>query len=452
MIEWYLARAPPSQSPIGTPLLSQEDSAEEEAEFKALLRMRDALQKLYTNPLRTQRVPRYYQGDFPATSFWMHTRENRDDRVFMRFLGLPTWVFDALCVQLRPRLAMFDLEISRPGPRTRLDFIDAIAVYLRHLQILCRKRGEVLEIEFSCAHAFLERAIAAVRHEMVGILRKLPAACVCRSSLEDLQQAWTGVQVQYGKPPWATLQEPFPWGKNLIVGELMDGTAQPVLKPGNQYTEAKVKSQKGHILNHVFNTEITGLIVDYIIGTVGAFNDSRLAATGLTADQQNPLKNTFLIACGYDNGWSFPLRYPLPDSYAHLRAYNPDEPFYMRPAAESEGAPCAALVPYYERCSAWLTKLRQCSEMTNGGLQKNFPCVLRPVRLQDAALNRADVEVSVRLFNLRTRLCGWNQVKTLFLRHSNANFAEQLRASRNFKQYMASLSARQELIRKGLYM
>jgi hypothetical protein len=42
----------------------------------------------------------------------------------------------------------------------------------------------------------------------------------------------------------------------------------------------------------------------------------------------------------------------------------------------------------------------------------------------------------VRLYNLRSRLIGWNQIKTTYLRESQANFRELLRKATDADDYL----------------
>ncbi len=57
----------------------------------------------------------------------------------------------------------------------------------------------------------------------------------------------------------------------------------------------------------------------------------------------------------------------------------------------------------------------------------------------------------MRLFNLRSRRIGWNQVKTTYLRHSDANFQEQLKAAADCDEYLKIVAQKTKDLRQELY-
>lgn len=46
----------------------------------------------------------------------------------------------------------------------------------------------------------------------------------------------------------------------------------------------------------------------------------------------------------------------------------------------------------------------------------------------------------VRLYNLRSRMIGWNQIKTTYLRESRENFREILRNAKTTDQYLKAVA------------
>ena len=46
----------------------------------------------------------------------------------------------------------------------------------------------------------------------------------------------------------------------------------------------------------------------------------------------------------------------------------------------------------------------------------------------------------VRLYNLRSRIIGWNQIKTTYLRESRENFREILRNAKTTDQYLKAVA------------
>jgi hypothetical protein len=449
--KWILSRAPPRLTDFSrADWWLEAPDEEEEAEMQSLAEMLAEFETAYAPPLVTPRVPRFYQADFPEVSFWTHTRRRRVDTVFMRYLGTPLFVFDALVEYMRPHLTSYDVEHVRAGRPSRFDHVDVVAVVLRRTQLCCVRLGEALEIEFSAAHGVIERAVYHGRRALQVVLRGLHDARVERSSLAELKTAYAGVIAQHGAPPWHEWGDDWPEGKELIFGETMDGTKQAVLNPSKPKDQRSVKSKaKGVCLTHLFNFEITGVIVDYTIGAKGTFNDSRISERMLERHASLEF-NPHSIGLIVDNGWRMTLCFPLPPQYSHYRTYDEDKPLVLRPAREEDHAPCKALQPYYNKGSASATTCRQYNEMGNGGLKRSYPLVTRPVRLQEARRNAEDVEMCVRLFNLRTRLVGWNTIKTMYLRHADKNFREQLKYSKDAKAYLAFAKERLEKIRQGL--
>ena len=200
---WVSGRAEPR-----VPDFSQEDwwmegpNEDEEREMRTLDEVLVDLADAYKAPLVTPRVPRFSQADFPEVSFWAHTRKRRVDTAFMRYLGMPLFVFDAFVVHMRPHLPSYDPELVRAGRPSRFDHVDVVALVLRRTQLRCVRLGEALEIEFGAAHGVIERGVSHGRRALKAVLFGLHDARVERSPLADIKVAYAGVLAQHGLPPW----------------------------------------------------------------------------------------------------------------------------------------------------------------------------------------------------------------------------------------------------------
>lgn len=73
----------------------------------------------------------------------------------------------------------------------------------------------------------------------------------------------------------------------------------------------------------------------------------------------------------------------------------------------------------YSIASRNLVVFRQSNEHGNGGIKRAFPILQRAVAYDRKETLERDVELCIRLWNCRTRLVGWNQVNTTFMRHAD---------------------------------
>ena len=58
----------------------------------------------------------------------------------------------------------------------------------------------------------------------------------------------------------------------------------------------------------------------------------------------------------------------------------------------------------------------------------------------------------VRLYNLRARMGAWNQLRTTYLRHADANFREQLKNATDSDEYLKKISHLTEALAFQLMM
>jgi hypothetical protein len=369
-------------------VLEEEEEEEEDGVVVAARNLRLAIEDVYAQPLRAPRLRRLYIAELPTTTVWKFYRRERYDVAIMRILGVPLVVYDALCDHAREFLGPFDPTVPRPGPDTRLDYFDVIAITLRRLQVCGPKWLEILELEFGATASVVWRALDAGTTALVRVLRKLPGAAVRYCTQEEMDEAWRGFVAQHGEPPWAEKhtdgpfkgQYKWPEIAHVRLGRAMDGTVTPAFKAGNKDEEKLLNSgNKGHCFNHVFTTCIAGVVEDYSACVVGVYTDSRTSAVQLETAMEPTRNPTSDYALVLDNGWRRPICFPLPNAYAHMRAYKKGQTIVMRPLREGDCAP-KGLLKYFQRASAYITVFRQHGEHLNGGVKQQFPALLNPVR------------------------------------------------------------------------
>ncbi len=52
---------------------------------------------------------------------------------------------------------------------------------------------------------------------------------------------------------------------------------------------------------------------------------------------------------------------------------------------------------------------------------------------------------------MRSRRIGWNQVRTTYMRHSDANFREQLKYAKNCDEYLKLVAEKTSALKQELY-
>jgi len=255
----------------------------------------------------------------------------------------------------------------------------------------------------------------------------MPAAAVRHLTPEESGEAWKGFVRQHGEPPWWDWPECRSMPPPL---EGCDGTDTPALRNGDDHRASEQYGSKGTCFIHVIATAINGTVTDYAAAVLGTFQDSRISVSLLERLKCHKLSAVL------DNGWRIPLAFPLPSSFTgDTRGYTAGMPLFMRPSKQGDTAP-AGYQRYFERCSAYVTVARQHNEWANGSIKKQFPWLSQPRRYYEKESLGLDFETIVRLYNLRSRLIGYNQVRTTYMRYSNENFNEQLLAAKNCDEYL----------------
>ena len=379
---------------LSATLPTVETAAEDKDEFdEALFSVWEAVHECFRPPLCTPRKRRMKQAELPKIPTWYQHREQRSDLVYFRHLGVNIKVFDALCHHMRELLPAYDPSVVRKGARTRLDYVDVTALCLRRLQLAGEKWLETLENEFGANCSVLRRALGEGRAALLLALRRMPAAAIRPPTKEEAKEAWKGFCRLHGLPPWHVYPEC--WEGMPFPAQGCDGTDTPAERAGDDAKGSEQNGGKGVKWIHVLATCINGTITDFAACVVGSFNDSRISTT-LMERFLSQLKNPESHYMVLDNGWKMKLIFPLPDSHAEYRTYQPGQPFMMRPMKDCDAAP-VGLKKYYERCSAYVTIFRQHGEWTNGGLKVQFPFIMNPRPLHQRDDLHVDFE-TVRVY------------------------------------------------------
>jgi hypothetical protein len=195
-----------------------------------------------------------------------------------------------------------------------------------------------------------------------------------------------------------------------------DGTVTKCLKPSNVHEQRVYKGHKGHGWNSVFVFDAAGCVCDAVLLLEGCYGDARIARK-LLQRHWDPAINVDRLGMIIDNGWHASKDF----------------------SAGAPGSPPARIRPlrtgdyvnsenktFIEKCSRMATVYRQQNEHGNGQLKRSYCCLERPRSTRQRAVLLRDMEVCVRLNNLRSRRVGWNQVRTTILRHTDANVRGEL--------------------------
>jgi hypothetical protein len=303
-----------------------------------------------------------------------------------------------------------------------------------------------------------------------AVLETIPDCAVRYPTLAEAKKQWEGMKKQHGPPPW---------DPDIILCLATDGTFSPAFNSGNAITQRLQKGVKGVGWNSVFVLSGDGCVSDGIYGHYGCYTDERISKAILKR-HWDPRVNPHRLGMLLDGGWS---------SRAAFSGGGPGEPpLRMRPRREDDtGYGAGEEVKYRLQCSAKATVYRQFNEHGNGQLKRSYACIERPRRVQDRKRFIRDVEICVRLNNLRcvfvavpcpppppaptqppqrpfpphrrSRRVGWNQIRTTYLRHTDENVAEQLLLGRRvgsegLLRHMRRLHKRQgpKSLKKAYYL
>jgi hypothetical protein len=204
---------------------------------------------------------------------------------------------------------------------------------------------------------------------------------------------------------------------------MLDGTLTPLHEPETFVEQKLAKGQKGVGQNHVLECAYSGLYTDFELGGWGSSNDITVARPlfeRFNSLQWNPDRIAMTTDCGL-----------LP--YCHNGSGG--RPGVYRAATKNEKV-LLRDVHTAEALSAKISIWRQPNEWCNKTLKYSWPLSNRCALWSERLETHIDIEICLRLSNARTRIVGYNQCKTVFRAHVDANFKEQLLAARNFAHYV----------------
>jgi len=185
---------------------------------------------------------------------------------------------------------------------------------------------------------------------------------------------------------------------------------------------------------------LNGTIVDYSICNYGTVNDER-ASVDILMRHRSPATNPLKLGLVLDSGWK--ARETFTDG-------SDGRPQVTRPLTALDVVD-PSVREALERASANLVVFRQSNEHGNGGLKRAFPILIMPVRYDDRPRLERDMEMCIRLWNMKTRVVGWNQINTTYMRHADADFADVLKAGNTLEAHMELRARRfQELLGQGM--
>lgn len=358
-------------------------ASEEDMEGAELLFL-NAYLDLLTPPLTSPRA-RYTQADVQSdTPAWALLRANARETAMFRFLGMPRFLFDDLAELMRPHLETYDRSITRRGKPCTFDHKDVLGVCLRYTQLQQRKWMEQLMIEFGTNETVITRALSVGLRVLHMVLEDIPDCAVRYPTLKEARMQWKGMMAQHGKPPWDE-------SINLCLAG--DGTYTRAMSSGDTHTQRLQKGAKGVGWNSVFVMDAGGCVADAVYAQFGCYTDERLSREILKR-HWDPLVNPHRLGMLLDSGWS---------SRIDFSGGAPDEPpMRMRPQRADDTRYGAGFSKkYVQKCSAKATVYRQFNEHGNGQLKRSYPVIERPRRVKDRVQYARDMEICIRLNNLR---------------------------------------------------
>ena len=339
---------------------------------------------LYTPSLTSPSV-RYTQADVGGrVSWWEMLREAGRETALFKFLGMPRFLFDDLAELMRPHLPTYDPSITRRGKPCVFDYKDVLALCLRYTQLPQRRWMEQLNGEFARNVTVIARALAVGLRVLHAVLEAIPDCAVRYPFLAEAMKQWGGMMKQHGPPPW---------DQSIILCLAGDGTFSPAYNSGHAYTQRLQKGVKGVGWNSVFVMTADGCVADAVYGHYGCYTDERLSKAILQR-HWDPRVNPHRLGMLLDSGWASRTSFSgggLGEPPLRMRPRRVDDTWYG--AGEEE--------KYRLQCSAKATVYRQFNEHGNGQLKRSYACIERPRRVQDRKRFIRDMEICIRLNNLR---------------------------------------------------
>ena len=371
---------------------------------------------------RDKKRAAYLARDVRNKGIWKDWRraglQHLSDIALIRFCGYPKKVVFDLANRLGavfPKLLPHTPD--RPNPiwfrqdKPVCDLLDITVLKLREVATVGFQHQ--LSTDMGLSGGTLWKYLKMGTYGLTKVLEEHPAAKVeLLKSKVEVTACMHAFETSYGECPI----------KDVNFAYMFDGTAARLSAPLEPEERDKwwVGSKSFYGTNSGLLVSSMGLIHWYNVGLPGAVNDLRLGRMMFEALQKEEY-NPFQAACIVDYGLHAVCTHSA-DSWAYVcRPFCPGKdtlPTGHTPAMQRWRHLLA-------RFSAWLTSCRQSNEWINGDAKKGFPRwqMLKPARFAERM--RTDLELFLRLYNLRVRLCDWSQTREVFRAAINEHFSEQ---------------------------
>lgn len=372
---------------------------------RAFIHLREVYKEFCTqrDGLRSPRV-NTTQASLAGGKFWRHIRENPDDGAYMQFFGVPVFLFKHIAARMKP-LVPHKYDPARKFSH-EVDYFDLTAFSLRRLQIISVDKDMCRD--FGINWATLSRHLEVGKMYLQPVIRSFHEARVVYPSLDEAQEQLKGLIAQHGPPPEKWKAEAHP--PVLFV----DGMFTPRKKCGDlEQQEAFQSGLHGPGSNNLLMNDISGTYVDAAIGGTGTINDGRMNRQ-MFERHQSPEINPHRLGLVADT------------AFRHKRRFVGDGAPVWTTLKDGEKIFAGWTKKEFLHHASYVPKARSSNENMNGGLQKSFPRVHKKVSIAHHAEAVDDLATCMMLFNLRTRVVGFNQLRTMFMRHVDMNFREQL--------------------------
>ena len=396
-------------------------SGEEEAEWASTIEegIKCVEEKDLTSPVK--RLLLKHLPPFES-SMWFRLKGKlkREAAPYLILLGVTPLMFDRIAAEIIQQGLLrdyWDDDPKRRGPKRIFDLLDVIAISLR--QFLCPPKCNLLRalsLFFHSSESSIQRARMEGTPAVLRALRSIHEARVTYPSQAEINIGWQGVMGRFGDCP-VNLHGRVPFC-------MIDGTNTPACSHFIQAIDDLMFSlKKGYSWNNQLVVDMNGLICDFVIGKFGCTHDARACQEVLQrwrSVKYNPLFTSMIADIGYK---AEAKGFVGVDVNAPVTA-----PLMFRPTGDEV---CLKVLEKETiKMSSWLKTIRQMNEMANGGIKRSFPRLLQPRRFEERDELVMDWEICIRLWNFRSRMTGYNQVKTITQRYVDAAFCAALRCSK----------------------
>ena len=393
---------------------------EENAEW--LEDMKEEREVLEEKPLISPRVILTKRSLPPREgSMWNHMKDSDDSSAWLKMFAMTRNMFDLICdtCDLLGELDEYRPKEGKRGPKRVLSVRDVLAICVR--QFLCPPVCNLLlllAMFFGVSQTAICRALNTGTDALLRILRVIPLASIGYPDEDEtvrIKNAWKGLRDRFGEAPLDLFEH--------IAAFFIDGTTTPGCRHRIPEIDNLMWSHKyGQCWQMQLVVSMLGTVVDFCPAWLGCTHDSRAGIAILARFQQAAGKWAMITDIGYKN---FAMGF-------HKVTPVPGVPLGFKPIFRPMGLGTYVipeLRDWVMKCSKWFTALRQCNEMVNGGIKRTFPRILHPMRFEERDDLRRNSEIVIRLWNYRTRVLGFNEVKTISSRRTDPFFCAALRCT-----------------------